>query len=518
MQKEVLWGYKVNTDHFRIKCLKLLLDDKQTLPHYVDRNVMIKELEKNGRTVADATADYLFQVYKYAMLQLEQRFGKSFVDTTPIEFILTVPAVWSDKAKNATLLAAECAGMGDNLRLISEPEAAAVYTMKAIQPNVLRGGDNFVICDAGGGTVDLISYKVVSLAPLVITEAHVGTGGLCGATFLNSRFEGHVRDRLGKEQFDAVQEENEMGWQTALTRFEELVKRNFSSDTESPFKIPFPNVADNKKAGIFRGYLTLTALQAKNIFEPIIVEVLGLIQDQVTKIQSKDGAVSAILLVGGFGQSNYLHSRVQNQFGPNSLAATYQNRSIEVMRPINSWTAVVRGAVLRGLEDTIVKDRRSRYHYGTNCNPVFVKGKHPLDAKYLDKVDNVFRACNAMNWYVKKNDMVSEKRPVSVTFTQKVDMDEWMSDDPIDADVDFFSCQDDIAPSIFSDDFPKVCTLPLDLRTVPSKLWHVSKNGRGVKYMALEYKVDMLIDSASMSFRLKVGGKIYGSVKACFND
>ncbi len=45
-------------------------------------------------------------------------------------------------AKNATLEAAERAGMGDigSLKMISEPEAAAVYTLKAIQPNHLSVG------------------------------------------------------------------------------------------------------------------------------------------------------------------------------------------------------------------------------------------------------------------------------------------------------------------------------------------------------------------------------------------
>ena len=57
----------------------------------------------------------------------------------------------SDSAKDATLKAAEKAGMGNrhDLKLISEPEAAAVYTLKAIQPNHLKTGDNFIVCDAG---------------------------------------------------------------------------------------------------------------------------------------------------------------------------------------------------------------------------------------------------------------------------------------------------------------------------------------------------------------------------------
>ncbi len=68
-----------------------------------------------------------------------------------MHFVLTVPAVWSDAAKMATLQAAEKAGMGTehHVKLISEPEAAAVYTFKAIQPTQFKVGDNFVVCDAG---------------------------------------------------------------------------------------------------------------------------------------------------------------------------------------------------------------------------------------------------------------------------------------------------------------------------------------------------------------------------------
>ena len=41
----------------------------------------------------------------------------------------------------------------------------------------LNLGDAFVVCDAGGGTVDLISYEVVGLSPnLQVKELVPGTG------------------------------------------------------------------------------------------------------------------------------------------------------------------------------------------------------------------------------------------------------------------------------------------------------------------------------------------------------
>ena len=55
-----------------------------------------------------------------------------------------------------------------------------------------------VLCDAGGGTVDLISYTVSSLTPiLTVNEAAPGDGALCGSSFLNRIFERHLIERCG---------------------------------------------------------------------------------------------------------------------------------------------------------------------------------------------------------------------------------------------------------------------------------------------------------------------------------
>lgn len=94
---------------------------------------------------------------------LTRRYGESFMASTNVDFVLTCPAVWSDAAKNTTLQAAEKAGMGlkSEIQMVSEPEAAAVYTLKAIQPNHLSVGDNFVVCDAGGGTVESVLSTIL---------------------------------------------------------------------------------------------------------------------------------------------------------------------------------------------------------------------------------------------------------------------------------------------------------------------------------------------------------------------
>ena len=129
-------------------------------------------------------SDYLTELFKYTKQTLNRRFGDYFVKTTKLEVVLTVPAIWSDTAKQATEAAAKRAGMGENIRMISEPEAAAVYTLQAIQPNHLKEGDNFVVCDAGGGTVDLISYEIKQITPLRIQESVKGTGDVSCSVIL----------------------------------------------------------------------------------------------------------------------------------------------------------------------------------------------------------------------------------------------------------------------------------------------------------------------------------------------
>jgi len=290
-------------------------------------------------------ADYLGALYIHTLETLSRRWGERFVKEAKIQVVLTVPAVWSDKAKQATLQAAERAGMGKvaELLIVSEPEAAAVYTLKAIQPNVLNEGDNFIVCDAGGGTVDLIAYKVVGLNPLRVEESAVGTGGLCGSAFLNYRFEDHVKDRVGEKVWNDMREKKEKTWNMGLKYFEEFVKRNFNDDEEGEMNVPFPGLPDDEAAGLDCGFLTMSNEQVKNIVDPVVNEVIELVADQVKKIRGKDGLVKGIILVGGFGQSNYMYKRMKQHFNvlgppPYTMAPTHaaldlQSDSIEVMHP-----------------------------------------------------------------------------------------------------------------------------------------------------------------------------------------
>jgi hypothetical protein len=57
------------------------------------------------------------------MYTLDQKLGASVLRTSPIEFCLTVPAIWSEVAKEKTLKACQKAGLKSDseILLVSEP-------------------------------------------------------------------------------------------------------------------------------------------------------------------------------------------------------------------------------------------------------------------------------------------------------------------------------------------------------------------------------------------------------------
>lgn len=308
----------------------------------------------------------------------------------------------------ATLSCAKEAGFGEpsQIHIVSEPEAAAIHALKASSPHGIEVGDTIVICDAGGGTVDLITFTVTQLKPhLRLKEQAPGTGALCGSTFLNRRFEGFLKERLS-----SIEEWEHDTLEEAMGRFELVAKRTFAGNPDEDFMIPVPGLADNKEKGIRRGRLRVTGKEMIDIFQPVLQEVRDLVRGQVNASRTK---VKAIFLVGGFGQNPYLRKTLLESFP-----------GIRVLAPVDGWTAVVRGALTKAVMDAspsttapLVESRVARKHYGMIIGTKFIDGLHDKKKKlvpsclYFCSIADSFRywdfyrgeyRIQVMDWYIRK--------------------------------------------------------------------------------------------------------------------
>lgn len=162
-----------------------------------------------------------------------------------------------------------------------------------------------------------------------------------------------------------------------------------------------------------RGKLVLKSEDVKQILEPVIGQVVKLVLEQ---IRTTSGEVKAVLLVGGFGTSMYLRERIKEAV----------SKKIEVIQPPYGWSAVVRGAVLKGLAQSDPKhskirltSRIARKHLGTCVGVIFDEKIHSesrkfvthnslnqhdvklMNLRYFSAYDGTWRT-TAMDWFIKK--------------------------------------------------------------------------------------------------------------------
>ena len=78
---------------------------------------------RDGESAEELTKIFLSCLHTHFISILEKRLGPSIVRSTPMDFVVTVPAIWSHAAKQTTERAAAMAGFcgSKRIQLISEP-------------------------------------------------------------------------------------------------------------------------------------------------------------------------------------------------------------------------------------------------------------------------------------------------------------------------------------------------------------------------------------------------------------
>ncbi|KAL8296467.1 hypothetical protein RB597_005858 [Gaeumannomyces tritici] len=157
---EVSWGFEVPADADPIRWFKLL----PLKPGDLTEELLHSEILTKGRLFLAKT-------------------GKTAVESM------------HEAARLAGILDERFAGL-TTVSFVPEPEAAALATL--IEPGRKPKKDNIlVICDAGGGIVNLISYKIDKMGPVAMSEYVEGTGDLCGGAFIDAAFKNICTERLG---------------------------------------------------------------------------------------------------------------------------------------------------------------------------------------------------------------------------------------------------------------------------------------------------------------------------------
>lgn len=262
------------------------------------------------------------------------------------------------------------------------------------------------------------------------------------------------------------------------------------------------SISDNSSEGIENGHLTITSAELKDVFDAVIRMIFDLIVVQMERLEEAPGdlTVSAILLVGGFGSSEYLRKEIEQHFG----------EDVKVIQPVNAWSAVTRGAMLRALQGDIVETRIIRSNYGifykTPWDPeVHETGKHARTAaklKSFDEQEQKYFCAKVMNWYVRRGDEFSKKKVVRFPFYQtRMNLNDLI----FNVELMIFIGTGE-APYFVDSDCKVLTTLKADLSKVNPSEFEIVE-GSGGNYYKISYEVEMSFEAA-ISFKLVVGGML----------
>ncbi|KAH8895421.1 hypothetical protein GQ53DRAFT_839051 [Thozetella sp. PMI_491] len=347
-QRERKHGEKIH-EWFKL-CLCPELEERRALESSLERRFPSKTAlsPTKSKDCEKLVTDYLTMLAKSTDDYLKNTYDPIIYEL-PREYIITVPAMWSDKAQKATRDCAAEALSGDRrkIQIIAEPEAAGVYALSTMPRIGLQKGDTFVICDAGGGTVDLSSYEIKSLEPYIeLAGASTPSGGLCGSSYLNRIYADYVEKKLSG--YIEKSEASALRWlRQILDFFEDQIKKGFtgSEPDDYEFEIEALGRPDSPKHDVTDGFFRIKAkTMREKIFDPVISQVQGLVKDHVAATRSP----KALLLAGGFAQNEYLKAKLRETIP-----------AIPIREVKDSRTAIVRGALIAGLPEVERQDRMS---------------------------------------------------------------------------------------------------------------------------------------------------------------
>ncbi|KAI8888879.1 hypothetical protein K501DRAFT_282533 [Backusella circina FSU 941] len=385
------FGYQAKHESMRkngvlLTKFKLLLSRK--FDHEVDDG-LLKKLNEN--TTVEAITNYLRDFAKVGIERMEKKLGKS-VDKSRLGYVVTVPAMWSDEAKNTMAVAVRRANivklkdnekLDDRVIFITEAEAAALYCQVFFSDKFTMGkNQRFMICDCGGGTVDLVTFQVGQEegenGKLLISELTSGDGDNYGSVYLDENFRNYLVEKLQKQAIRY----NESGIQAILDIFIRDIKPEFNpavdSDKEEDIRIPIP-VAFGIPPGFEDGtgfieedvIVIPYAVMEKEVFIPIIDQIIKLVDKQLRKLPENERQLDAILMVGGFGRSPYLHRKLKDTFEGRKIGANF------IGMPPDGDLAICRGAVSFGLDPRMVAEGITRYTYGLQVKDKAKQGDNP---------------------------------------------------------------------------------------------------------------------------------------------
>lgn len=350
------------------------------------------------------------------MKAINQQQNKKVVNEDDVLFVLTVPAVWDDRAKLLMREAAIDAGIDrKNLAVALESEAASVWCqtipLDKNQTTVSKKGTKYMTVDLGGGTADITVHE--ALGDGALKSVFCPGGGTWGGTTVDNNFLHILGLVFGQETVKEFKSDH-VGDYLELMREFETTKRLLTSDRELNLAMKLPasfleiarknkncttnqDLQDEVKNSAFQDKLKLTRDKfylspfiGKQLFDYTVKSLSKHIKNLLAK-PIMDG-LTIILTVGGFADCDIVQSSLRERFTDKTL-----------IFPPKAGLVVLKGAVLYGHTPNLVSSRVTQLTYGFQVAEEYDQSKHGCKDAVVETIEGRKMCTNVFSILIPKD-------------------------------------------------------------------------------------------------------------------
>lgn len=233
--------------------------------------------------------------------------------------VITVPAYFTEKQKNATRIAASLAGLKVQ-KLLAEPTAAAIaYGVDNLQP-----GDSktVLIYDFGGGTFDLSILNIVDGQYL---EAGTGGDRWLGGDDLDRKLQELVLKKVAdsynipdiNELIEKLPVNKKYAFEGQMRLQTEAAKIRLSSNATATVLID--NILEDENGDIIDLDIKITRREFEDMARPFVEKSMQLIDVLLRETQYEMGTIDSILLVGGTSCIPLVKQMLSDKYGAEKI-------------------------------------------------------------------------------------------------------------------------------------------------------------------------------------------------------
>ena len=292
-----------------------------------------RHMGEDGYTVEIEGEEYTPEQVSAMVLQKIKRDAEEYLGDDVEKAVITVPAYFSDRQRQATKDAGEIAGF-EVERIINEPTAAAMaYGLDD------ESDQTVLVYDLGGGTFDV---SILDLGGGVYeVVATNGDNGLGGDDWDHAIIDYLAEDFYDEHGIDLREDRQAL---QRLTEAAEEAKIELSNRKETTITLPFIAADDDGPKDL---EVSLTRAKFESLTEDLVERTAGPTEQALEDAGLDKSDIDEVILVGGSTRMPQVREQVEELVGKEPRSSVNPDEAV-------AMGAAIQGGVLSGDVDDIV--------------------------------------------------------------------------------------------------------------------------------------------------------------------